>query len=274
MSGNSLKNLLDKMQSQYDIEIPDMTPEEWKQEKITAYNETAGNLNEYDGYNCNLCKNKGHKLVLGENGVELYRECKCQQIRATLKRAKKSGLGDIIRDYTFDKFIDTEEWQKSVKQTAQEFCKDDTAKWFFIGGQVGCGKTHICTAISAHYIKAGKELKYMLWSEEAKRLKSLVNDSSYQELISPYKDIEVLYIDDFLKVKNGEEPTAADINLAFEIINHRLLDSSKITIISSEKILDEVMEYDEATMSRIYQKTGNYKISIGKDRKKNYRLRG
>lgn len=36
---------------------------------------------------------------------------------------------------------------------------------------------------------------------------------------------------------------------------------------------DELMDYDEATMSRIYQQTGKYKLNIGKDRGKNYRLR-
>ena len=64
------------------------------------------------------------------------------------------------------------------------------------------------------------------------------------------------------------------MNLAFEIINHRIIDREKVTIISSEKTLDQLMEYDEATMSRIYQKAGRYKISIAKDKSKNYRLRG
>lgn len=251
----------------------DLSPQEYEQKKIEWYNQTVGNLNEADGYNCDICRNKGYIARLDEQGYEVHRPCKCQKIRATLKRAKRSGLGDIITEFTFDKFKDTEDWQKLIKNTAQAFCKDDNAKWFYIGGQVGAGKSHICTAIAAHYIKTGQEVKYMIWSEEAKKLKSLANDISYQTEIDIYKNVDVLYIDDFLKVKNGENPTTADINLAFEIINHRLLESSKITIISSEKTLDELMDYDEATMSRIYQKTGNYKLNIGKDRNKNYRLR-
>lgn len=270
----NITEILEKMKTLYDIDIPDMTEEEWQQEKIRTYNETTGTLNEIDGYNCDICRNKGHLMILDDKGYELYKKCKCLQVRATLKRAKNSGLGTIITEYTFDKFNTTEEWQNNVKQIAQEFCKDENAKWFYIGGQVGSGKSHICTAISAHYIKAGIDVKYMIWAEEAKKMKAIVNDNSYQELISQYKDVPVLYIDDFLKVKFGETPTAADINLAFEIINHRLLDNDKITIISSEKMLDEIMEYDEATMSRIYQKTGKYKISIGRNKDKNYRLRG
>lgn len=162
-----------------------------------------------------------------------------------------------------------------MKTSAQDFCDDDTAKWFYIGGQVGCGKTHLCTAISAHYIKQGKDVKYMLWSEDAKKLKSLVSDAyEYEKGMSVYKNIEVLYIDDFLKTQQGESPTVADINLAFELINRRLLNRDLITIVSSEKTIEDVIGYDEATASRMAEKAGKYKLSIDRDMAKNYRLKG
>lgn len=268
---NSLDNIISQMQERFNVEID--TSVSLAQLNVDTYNRTDGNLNEIDGYNCKICRNKGFTARLDENNNELYAVCKCHMIRAVLKRAIRSGLGDIIKEYTFEKYDDAEDWQKTIKKKAMAFCADDNAKWFYMGGQVGSGKTFICTAIAAHYIKAGREVKYMLWCEESKNLKAIVNDVSYQEAISTYKDVDVLYIDDFLKVRNGETPTAADINLAFEIINHRLLDNKMITIISSEKLLDELLEYDEATMSRIYQKTGEYKINVARDKKKNYRLR-
>lgn len=272
MSFTSMSDILAKLQSEHNIES-NLSHREYQQQRIDWYNQSVGNLNEEDGYNCELCKNKGFIAKLDEADNEVHSICKCQKIRATLRRAKRSGLGDILTEYTFDKYEATEEWQKYIKETAQEFCRDDEAHWFYIGGQVGAGKTHICTAISAHYIKSGREVKYMLWSEEAKKLKALANDIGYQDEIALYKNVDVLYIDDFIKVRNGESPTNADINLAFEIINHRLLSRDKITIISSEKTLDEMLDYDEATMSRISKKTGRYKLNIGKDRNKNYRLR-
>ena len=250
-----------------------MSRHDYQQSKVDRYNKSEGNLHEQDGYNCDVCKNKGFIAKLGENDEDVYAICKCQKIRSTLKRAKRSGLGDVIRDYTFDKYNATEDWQKSIKTKAQDFCKDEDARWFYIGGQVGSGKTHLCTAISAHYIKAGREVKYMLWSEDSKRLKALVNEPTYQDEISVFKDVDVLYIDDFLKVRNGETPTTADMNLAFEIINNRLLSKDKITIISSEKTLDEILDYDEATMSRIYQNAGRYNISVGRDKSRNYRFK-
>lgn len=242
------------------------------QQQVDFDNSLQGNLNQEDGYNCEKCKNKGRIARLNEKGYRSYVDCECMNIRKVLKLAKKSGLENILSKFTFEKFIDKYEWQKNIKSKAQAFCKDDNAKWFFIGGQVGAGKTHICTAIASHYIKAGLEVKYMLWCEESKVLKALANDITYREQVGLYKNVDVLYIDDFLKVQNGENPTPADVKLAFEIINHRLLDGDKITVISSEKLLSDILNYDEATASRIYQLTGDYKIYIPKDSKKNFRI--
>lgn len=273
MSESRLNEILSTLANNYDLKT-NYDPLEWAKEKVDLYNNSVGNLNEIDGYNCDVCKNKGFKAKLDENGNEVYEFCKCYKIRETLNRARRSGLGNILSDFTFDKFIATEDWQKTIKAKAQEFCRNDNAKWFFIGGQVGSGKSHICTAIVGHYIKAGYESAYMMWCEESKKLKALVTDyDEYRKHIKRYKDSPVLYIDDFLKTKAGESPTQADINLAFEIINHRLFSNDKITIISSEKTLNDILEYDEATMSRVYKESGEYRFNISKDIKKNYRLR-
>ena len=243
-----------------------------EQMRVRRYNESVGDRDKDDGYNCSICKNKG--LIAHETGTgsEMFRDCKCMSIRNILLRARNSGLGDILHDLTFDRFVDTEPWQAEIKKKAKAFCMDGDAGWFYIGGQSGCGKSHICTAIVGHYIKAGKKVQYMLWAEDSKRLKQLASDTGYQKEIDKYKNAEVLYIDDFLKTRQGGSTSDADMNLAFEIINNRMLDNGKITIISSEKTLDELMDYDEATMSRIFQKTGNYKLNIAKDKGKNYRL--
>lgn len=138
-----------------------------------------------------------------------------------------------------------------------------------------CGKTHICTAIAGHYIESGKDCRYMLWRDDAVKLKQLVNDyTEYQNLIEEYKQVDVLYIDDLFKSQKGAEPTRADINIAFELLNNRLMDKSKITVISSEFPIREALQFDEATIGRVYQQAGVYKISIDKDMSKNYRLRG
>lgn len=255
-------------------EITPIPLEKFKQIQVDDYNKTEGDLNTFDGYNCERCKNKGFIAKLDENGEEIHYYCRCQKIRNTLRRARGSGLGDILSNCTFDKYETSEDWQKDLKSLAKEFCEDNQAPFFFIGGQVGAGKTHLCTAISAHYLKAGFNVQYMIWVEDAKQLKALVNDHiEYQNKLSRFKNADVLYIDDFLKTKKGEEPSNGDINLAFELLNRRYMDKDKITIISSEKTMGDLLKYDEATMSRIFQLAGKYKQDIYADRRKNYRLK-
>ena len=145
---SSFSDVLKKLKSVTQTVEP-MSRHDYQQSKVDRYNKSEGTLHEQDGYNCDICKNKGFVAKLGENDEDVYAICKCQKIRSTLRRAKRSGLGDIIKDYTFDKYKATEEWQESIKAKAQDFCNDDDARWFYIGGQVGCGKP-ICVRQYLH----------------------------------------------------------------------------------------------------------------------------
>ena len=250
------------------------------QMKCDSANQAEGNLNEYDGYNCDICKNKGYilkpELYLGVYS-EVQCTCRCAKIRKTIRSLKRSGLESVVHDYTFDKYIATDDWQKSVLNTAKRYLSECENNWFFFGGATGAGKSHICTAIAVSLLKQDKEVKYMLWRDEAAKLKAMVNESDYSALINAYKSVDVLYIDDLFKTgKDGaqtrQRPTAGDINLAFEIINSRYA-QKKITIISSECTITDLIDIDEAIAGRIKQKSGVYCINIAPDRSKNYRLR-
>ena len=103
----------------------------------------------------------------------------------------------------------------------------------------------------------------------------------YEDRINEMKEADVLYIDDLFKTGkdkegNYQKPTVADINLAFEIINHRYNKQNLYTIISSECTLAQILSIDEAVGGRIAEKavqTG-YGFSINPDTKKNHRLKG
>ena len=264
----------------------DMSPREYEQYKVDGLNNTVGNQNEIDGYDCNICKNKGiiYKLVDPGNGSYYHcaTECKCYEIRRSIMRMKRSGLKDIIKDYTFDKFIASEPWQKSIKGAAMEYANNPEG-WFFLGGQVGCGKTHLCTAICREFLLAGKRVVYMLWRDDIVKIKNAAqakdNDAESMELVDlleKYKTADVLYIDDLFKTGRAADgsmpkPTSADINYAFEIINYRYCNPSMLTIISSELSEDELLDIDEAVGSRIYERAKA--ITIGRDRSRNYRIK-
>ena len=248
--------------------------------RTRAHNETRGNLDQVDGYDCPLCLNRGYSVELQEErGItyEVMVHCKCKKIREQLRKLKKSGLQNLDA-YTFDNFQTIEAWQKAVKQIAQSYASEETPqKWLFVGGQNGAGKSHICTATAAEFVKTqGLSVYYMMWREETAHLKAIIveNPSEYQRKTDELKRVELLYIDDMFKTGNGNKPTPADINLAFEILNHRY--NAKLpTIISSELLLADIIDTDEAIGSRIAEMTGGrYSININRDRNKNWRLKG
>ena len=104
----------------------DMSQKEYEQWKADGYNAIEGNRNEEDGYDCRICKNKGHimKITNYLNGWQQeIVPCKCAEIRNSIRRMKKSGLKNIIKDYTFDKFDASEPWQQTIKNAAVEYAK-------------------------------------------------------------------------------------------------------------------------------------------------------
>lgn len=265
------------------------TPEETKerirrmeQTNCDFFNSSKGTLNESDDYNCDICKNKGGLMRLSEtndNVYQIYVPCKCIKIREMLQKLKRSGLSKSIKEYSFENYETNEPWQENLKKQAVRFTKDDENTWFFIGGQSGSGKTHLCTAITAHYLRQNKSAHYMLWRDEVTKIKSSITDNElYEKIISDLKKVEVLYIDDMFKMvkdQNGQiqRPTAADINIAFEIINYRYNNRDLITIISSERSIHDIMDIDEAVGGRIFERCdkGTYLFNIKKDASKNFR---
>ncbi len=195
-------------------------------------------------------------------------ECKCTKIRDTLNRIRQSGLEKQLKSCTFKNFKTESEWQKALKEVAVEFVKSD-AVGFFVGGQSGCGKTHICTAIIGNFIKQGLSARYFVWREDSTILKAMVNDREYTERINEFKTADVLYIDDLFKQKDVKD---ADIKLAFELIDYRSRQMLK-TIISTELDENALIDCDEALAGRILQMSRGFRIIIPQDRKKNYRLR-
>lgn len=226
--------------------------------KVKWENEAVGAL---EGDDCPLCKNKGYVVELqGKYIVSV--ECKCMVKRRSLRRMKRSGLGDLLNRYTFSTYQTPENWQEGVKRAALDYLENPVGKWFVASGCVGSGKTHICTAICGELINAGVEVRYMRWKDDGGRIKAAITDNGeYARLIEPLKCVHTLYIDDFWKAGNGGV-TKGDIDLAFEILNARYNDSKLITLISTEIPLSRMLEIDEAVGSRIYERSKESTVEI------------
>lgn len=254
-------------------------PWELERKKAECFNAEA-QPPDSTGYDCKTCKNKGQiygiKALPDGTPHHVIYPCRCVETRRTIRRMQQSGLENIISDNLFPKYEALEPWQATIKAAAMEYAKS-LQGWFFIGGQSGCGKTHLCTAICREELLRGKQVVYMMWRDEAPKLKAAVNNEDYAAMVNPYKTAEFLYIDDLFKTGANNEarklPTGGDVNLAFEIINYRYV-SKLPTLISSEFVQRELIDIDEALTGRIVQMAGTNNFNINPDRKKNYRLRG
>jgi DNA replication protein DnaC len=72
-----------------------------------------------------------------------------------------------------------------------------------------------------------------------------------------FKKAQLLMIDDLFygKVSN------ADLNPLYELINYRYLNNLPM-IISTEKTMNQLISYDEALATRIYERTYSHQIEI------------
>lgn len=256
-----------------EIAIPKINTElsysDFLQMRADAYNQKEGDLK---GYDCRICRNKGYIAKITD-GYEKLAECRCLKIRETLRRIECSGLEELLRQCTFKNYECTESWQTALKEAVMKFSEQEKGS-LCIGGQSGCGKTHLCTAAVGQFIKKGYSARYFIWREDSPKLKAMVNDPQYEQEMTGYKRSDVLYIDDMFKCKGNDidKITDADVKLAFELIDYR--DRNHMTtLISTELSAEELIKTDEALGGRILSMTKGNRFYIPRDEKKNYRLR-
>ena len=244
------------------------TSDERRRERMAAANSTPGAL---VGYDCPECGNRGFTLRIDERGCTTAVECRCMVRRRNERQIARSGLSELVKRYTFDAWQVKEPWQHKARELAQAYAAAPSG-WFVAAGSVGTGKSHLCTAICERLMGMGLAVRYMLWRDVSVQAKAVVNDEEeYSRIVDPLKRVKVLYIDDLFKTGKGQAPTVGDVNLAFELLNARYNDSDKITIISTERSVEELLDIDEAVGSRIYERSkGNYLDLRGRE---NWRLR-
>lgn len=233
------------------------------------------NARRVDGadYNCDLCGNKGY-IFRPADGEPVAFPCKCRGPRDSIKRMKRSGLESTIRNCTFTSFQTAEPWQRHMADVARDYVREPQG-WFYIGGQVGCGKSHLCTAMVREFLLQGMEARYFPWRDGVARLKGQLNTEEYDQAMRDLKGVRVLYVDDLFKGGSADgRPSQADINIAFELLNHRYLDRGLITILSSELTVEDLMRLDEAVGSRVYERSKGHYLAIDRDPAKNWRMKG
>ena len=216
-----------------------------------------------------------------EDGIRMVGKCACRLAREAEDRLLRSGLADAVGQQTFEAFETVTPVQRTIKKTAMDYVdalfsaeSNQRRPWLYIGGNPGSGKTHICTAVCGEVLKRNVAVRYMQWLNESRRLKRLVNDEDFEDYVSDYVNVSLLYIDDLLKQKYVARPefSEADIKIAFTILNARYV-TNKPTVISSEwNLIDQLLPADEGVFSRVYERCKGYIVNVGRDQRNNYRM--
>lgn len=236
--------------------------------KADTLNKTKGDLK---GYDCQECLNRGYFMKVREDGTTYTEKCSCMDVRKSLKDIEQSGLKNMLDEYTLEKWQEPERWQMLARQMILKYVENESG-WLFFGGNPGIGKTHLCTAACNLLLQKRFPVKYVIWKEFSTKAKGAIMDSkSYEKYVIPMLEAKVLYIDDFFKTKKGEIPSSGDVNLAFEIINARYNDTNKMTIISSERTIKQIVEVDESIGSKIYWRAKGFTANLTKA--ENWRLK-
>lgn len=267
---DKLQGLAQRLCQNMGITYKPMTVEEIEASYVQEENSRPGNLT---GYDCPKCLNRGYSMVL-ENGISKIRDCECMKTRESIRLIQESGIGEVLERCTFDSYITTEPWQKSIKEKAMDFVEHHGNSWFFVGGQVGCGKTHLCTAVVKGFLDKQVPCRYIVWKEKVRELNANVNnDIEYNKIMDKLKRVTVLYIDDFFKTVGEQKISGPEAMKAFELLNYRYNNRDLITIISSEKSIEEIIDIDQAVGSRIMEQSRDYCFNVSEETGRNYRLR-
>ena len=217
---------------------------------------------------CKICNGIG-MILRKEDGITYSRECECFNKKLSQERFSKTEIANK-KEYTFKNYKASEKWQKDILKKSKNYVSNFRDNWFYIVGQIGAGKTHICTSILRNIGELNNiSYTYIKCDEELEKLKQLAYEQreEYSKIIFNLKNTGLLFIDDFFR----RIPTETDKVKIFDIINFRYL-NNKPCILSSEKTLFEILSIDEAIGSRIFEKAKNFNIEIEKGFSKNYRL--
>lgn len=265
----------------FDSILKDM-PEECKQTNSMSYhdyalkqcewyNESTGDLDISDGYDCAECKNRGYFQVLDGEDNKVMRPCRCQKVRTFIRTMQASGLGDLYRKCTFDRYTVGNEWQRECKETALNYAKSDTKEWLYFAGQSGCGKTHLCTAICSYLARHGNGIVYAQWKRLYDKLvQTRYKEAEYSRTLKSVIEADILYIDDFLKMPRNVQPTDDMLSIALEIVDARYKSSAR-TLFSTEYSIEQIITFDEALGGRILERARKNTIQVSRGSDRNYR---
>lgn len=212
-------------------------------------------------YSCVKCKDTG---VIGLS------DCECLKSAINNEIIKLSGI-DVSNFATFDDNYDVFEDKERVKTIYDKMKKfiDEIDKTqvdvVIIMGGTGVGKTHLLECMTTYSLAKNKLIKYAsAFSFNQDMLKyHCAKLEEKDEILSPYLNSEILYIDDLGTENKINKVTNEYLYL---VINERMA-SHKKTVITTNLDFAQIQDvYGERIFSRLVHKKHSVKINfIGQD---------
>ncbi|MEK5354545.1 DnaA ATPase domain-containing protein [Paenibacillus sp. FSL L8-0709] len=234
-------------------------------------------------YECEICKDEEWILIQEFEEVDgkttktkdYARQCDCVFKKRVKRLMSSSKITTEFQQKTFANFV--QKGRPVVVMQAFKKAYDYVMAFIEIRktrrnsiallGRPGCGKTHLLMAVANSLLEMGTEVVYFPWVEGFNEIKD--NFDKMEERINRLKRCEVLYIDDMFKGRG--KPTEFQLEQLFGIINYRYLENLPI-MISSERSVQEILDIDEGTGSRIIEMCKDYRVTLNGGPELNYRL--
>jgi len=154
---------------------------------------------------CPVCKGAGFVHPLDANGKPIwdkivsctYKGCLEDSARAYHRgEPVAAGHGVTAVEQIFDTFV-LEVGAKQAYKYAKEFA-NGTAKfvWLLIYGGYGCGKSHLCNAITRMLLSRGQEVQLVTAAEMFSRVKEAGGIPESEAMLRKYTSMFILLIDD------------------------------------------------------------------------------
>lgn len=225
---------------------------------------------------CDKCNDTYFILVKDEFGRTVAKDCECRARHNLERYMRASGITEEDLNKGFSDFKTFgEQPLEFARNTCMEYVKkfneiqDERNNSLLLCGASGRGKTLLALATTNNLLHMSIPVLYAPYRETVTELKQdmLDNQEKYREKMNRFKTVAALFVDDLFK----GEPTKADVNYIYEIVNYRYLKRLPM-IISTECSCEKLLAIDEAIGGRIIEMSKGAIVEFSKDTP-NYRLR-